>query len=166
MDILSHGLWGGIAFGRKSKILYWLAFGFGVFPDLLSFGIYTMADILGIVSGPEWGNGLPDPRIIPDFVYTLYHFTHSLVIFAVLFVLVWFLLKKLFLPMFAWCLHILVDIPTHSAEFFPTPFLWPVSDFTVSGISWGQPIIFYPNIILLVVCYLVWWVYRKKKNKI
>ncbi len=41
MDILSHGLWGGLVFGRKSEFLArlrdWLA------PDLFSFGILWSA---------------------------------------------------------------------------------------------------------------------------
>lgn len=64
--------------------------------------------------------------------------------------------------MLAWPLHILIDIPTHTAEFFPTPFLWPVSNFHVDGISWGNPFIFYPDLILLVLSYLIWYFYRIK----
>jgi hypothetical protein len=39
MDILSHGLYGGVAFGRESRKKYLIAFLFGVGPDLLSFGV-------------------------------------------------------------------------------------------------------------------------------
>ena len=39
MDIVSHGLWGAIAFGRKSRSSFWLAFLIGLAPDLFSFGI-------------------------------------------------------------------------------------------------------------------------------
>lgn len=166
MDIVSHGLWGGIAFGRKRKNLYWWAFGFGVMPDLLSFGIYTAANVLGLVSGPDWERGLPDPTVIPQFIHTLYNFTHSLIIFALVFGLVWFLRRKPFLPLLAWGLHILIDIPTHSAAFFPTPFLWPVSNFMVNGVNWGQPIIFYPDVILLAAGYSIWWVNRRRKKTI
>jgi membrane-bound metal-dependent hydrolase YbcI (DUF457 family) len=121
-----------------------------------------MANVLGLISGPDWRQGHPDQNLIPQFVHVLYNFTHSLIIFAFIFGLVWFFYRKPFLPLLAWGLHILIDIPTHSAAFFPTPFLWPVSDFMVNGISWGQPIIFYPDIVL-VVCYLIWWIKRKKK---
>jgi hypothetical protein len=36
MDVISHGLWGGVAFGRKNKKYFWWSFGFGIMPDLLS----------------------------------------------------------------------------------------------------------------------------------
>ncbi len=38
MDIISHGLWGGITVGRKSGRSFWTAFCFGVAPDLFAFG--------------------------------------------------------------------------------------------------------------------------------
>ena len=165
MDIISHGLWGGIAFGRKSKRLFWWSFLIGIAPDLLSFGLFSVANILGLVSGPDWKLGSVDPLAFPIAIYKLYNITHSLVIFALVFGLVWFLRRKPFLPILAWGLHILVDIPTHSAAFFPTPFLWPISNFTVNGVSWGQPLIFFPDIILLAALYLVWWRSKMKKKK-
>ncbi|MEK7159826.1 MAG: metal-dependent hydrolase [Patescibacteria group bacterium] len=165
MDIISHGLWSGFAFGRKNKKLYWWAIGFGLMPDLFSFGILSAAKVLGLTSGPDWEQGLPDPMEIPQIIHTLYNITHSLIVFALVFGLVWFWLRKPFFPMLGWGLHLLMDIPTHSAAFFPTPFLWPLSDFTVNGIGWGQPIIFYPNIALLVIGYLGWWIYKKNKNR-
>ena len=159
MDIISHGLWGGLVAGRKSKKIFWTAFAIGLAPDLFSFGILFGARILGLASGPDWGNGPPDPASIPQFVDVLYNITHSLVIFALVFGLVWFIRKKPFIPLFAWAIHILVDIFTHSTAFFPTPFLWPVSDFVINGMNWGQPIIFFPNLALLAVGFfsLVAW---------
>lgn len=164
MDIVSHGLWGGVAFGRSGRRAYWQAFGIGVSPDLLSFGLLAAADTIGMVSGPDWGAGRPDPALIPAFVHSAYDLTHSLVVFAAVYGLIWFVRRKHYLPLLAWPLHILVDMPTHSSEFFPTPFLWPVSDFTVPGISWGQPIIFFPNLALLAVAYAAWLVARRRNK--
>jgi hypothetical protein len=47
VDILSHGLWGAIAFGRSNRPSFWLAFTIGLAPDLLSFGILYGAVGLG-----------------------------------------------------------------------------------------------------------------------
>lgn len=154
MDIVSHGLWGSLAFGRSTKKSFWLAFFFGIAPDLLSFGIYMVASFLGLTSHPDWSSGRhPDPSQIPTYVHNLYNFSHSLVVFAIVFGLVWLVRKRPFYELLAWGLHILVDIPTHSYIFFPTPFLWPFSDFLVSGIPWSRPIIFIPNVTLLVILY-------------
>lgn len=164
MDILSHGLWGGAAFGRKAKKSFWLAFFIGIAPDLFSFGIFSAMNILGLASGPDWSNGPPSPGAIPEYVHTLYNWTHSLVIFAIVFGIVWLLRKKPLYELLAWPLHILMDLPTHSTRFFPTPFLWPFADYRFDGIPWSHPWIFFPNWILLVLVYGYLW-YKKKKAK-
>lgn len=94
----------------------------------------------------------------------MYDLTHSLVTFTLVFGAVWWWRRRPFLPLAAWGLHILVDMPTHDSSFFPTPFLWPISDYTVPGISWGQPMIFFPNLALLAAAYLWWWLSRRKRH--
>lgn len=165
MDILSHGLWGGVAFGRENKRKFWTAFAFGISPDFLSFGIFSVMNIFGIVSGPDWSNGPPDLSSIPPFVSTLYNITHSLIVFAFVFLLVWALRKKPLYEMLAWPLHILMDIPTHSTKFFATPFLWPLSNYKVDGVPWSHPWIFFPDWIFLIAFYLYFFVYKKRKKK-
>lgn len=164
MDIVSHGLWGGLAFGKKNKKSFWTAFAFGISPDLFSFGLFSVLNILGFVSGPDWSGGPPDASTIPQYVHILYNFTHSFVLFALLFFVVWGFRKKPLYEMLAWPLHILMDIPTHTTAFFPTPFLWPFVDYRVDGISWSHPLIFFPNWIFLIVLYLYFFVYKKRKK--
>lgn len=164
MDIFSHGLYGGVAFGRRSRPRYWLAFFFGIAPDLFSFGLFFVLTLLGLAEHPDWSSGQhPDPSAIPGFVHALYDGTHSLVIFAAVFGLVWLIRQKPLYEMLGWPLHILVDIPTHSAEFFPTPFLWPLSDYQFDGWNWSRPEIFIPNVILIVSLYLWFYVIRPRR---
>ena len=165
MDIISHGLYGGIAFGRKSRISYWKSFFFGVMPDLFSFGIFTGMTVLGLVSGLDWSAGPPNPNSVPEYVHRLYDITHSFIVAFGVFGLVWFLRKKPMYELLAWPLHIIVDIPTHSTAFFPTPFLWPLSDFRVDGVSWGHPYIFIPNVVFIVVLYSIFYIRKRKQNK-
>lgn len=165
MDTLSHGLWGGVAFGRKKKIDYMAAVFFGAMPDIFSFGIYMVARILGFSPQLDWSKNHPTNDLVPTYVHHLYDITHSLIVFGIIFGLVYLFRKKPFWPLSAWGLHILMDIPGHSYSFFPTPFLWPISDFRVNGISWGNPIIFFPNVILLIISYAFWyWKHRKNKK--
>ncbi len=164
MDIVSHGLWGGIAFGRRSRRAFWTAFAFGVAPDLLAFGPHFAGSIWDSLSG---GNYQPtDPQhgyaSIPPYVFLVYHFTHSLVVFLAAFLLVWALRRRPLWPMLAWGLHVLMDIPTHSLRFFPTPFLWPLSDVAFNGISWARPIILVPDILLLVLIYGWYFLIRRR----
>ncbi len=165
MDTLSHGLWGGLLVGRMSRKDFWAAFAFGMAPDIFSFGIFTGMTVLGLISGLDWSAGPPDPRAIPNYVHTLYDITHSLVVFGLVFLGVWAYRKKPYLPMVAWPLHILLDIPTHTTAFFPTPFLWPLGNFRVDGVSWSTPWIFITNWLALFVGYGLWWWQKKKRTK-
>jgi len=164
MDILSHGLWGGIALGRASRRSFWTAFAIGTAPDLFSFGLVFANGLLA--HGLDFFDGLghpPDPALIPAYVHSLYNATHSLVVFAAVFALVWWLRGKPMWELGAWGLHIAVDIFTHSEEFFPTPFLWPVSDVRVDGMPWSDPRIFFSNVLLLAVLYAGYYLRRRKR---
>lgn len=167
MDILSHGLWGGVLAGRKNRKDYWAAFSLGLFPDLFAFGIPAVLSIIEAISGNGGGRifGKPDIASIPEYVFSLYNISHSLIIFSLVFITVWYWRKKPYIPMLAWSFHILLDIFTHSSEFFPTPFLWPISNYKFNGISWGNPWIFLPNVAGLAIAYIIFWYYRKKQLK-
>jgi len=163
MDIFSHGLWGGIALGRRNKKSFIKAFVFGVAPDLLSFGFFFVLMLLGISQRPDFSVEPPSADLIPGYVHILYNITHSLIVFMLLFGVLFLVFRKPVWEFLAWGLHILIDIPTHSYEFFPTPFLWPVSDFTVDGRGWAAPEIFFPNVVLLLALY-AWFFISKRKR--
>jgi hypothetical protein len=165
MDIISHGLWGAISFGRRNRRSFWLAFLFGVLPDLLSFGIFTVSSLVGITQIPNWRLGPPDPSTIPIYVHRLYDVTHSFLGFAIIFIMLWFIFKRPVWESLSWLFHILLDIFTHSTQFFPTPFLWPFSSYRLDGIPWSHAIIFIPNVILLLSLYLWYFIIRPKITK-
>ena len=71
MDVFTHGLWGGIAFGRKYYFIP--AVTFGVLPDVLAFGPFL--GVTALTRGTEYLSGRPDPAIIPDWVYLVYNTT-------------------------------------------------------------------------------------------
>ncbi|MBI2474350.1 MAG: hypothetical protein HYV68_01495 [Candidatus Taylorbacteria bacterium] len=163
MDFISHALWGGIAAGRKDKRSYWQAFFFGMAPDVLSFGVFFVMVALGFAQRPDWRIEPPQDDIIPRIIFTLYDVTHSFIIFGALFFLLWLIFRRPIWTFMAWGVHIVMDIFSHSEAFFPTPFLWPVSDYYFSGIPWSRPIIFIPNVVLLASLYL-WFYISKRRN--
>ena len=83
--------------------------------------------------------GKPNLKQIPKWVFKLYGITRSIFVLAFVFSIVYFLLGRIPLYLLAWPIHILIDIPTHSRKFLPTPFLWPVSKWKFPGISWANP---------------------------
>lgn len=165
MDIVSHGLWGGIAFGRANRRSFGLAVACGILPDLVPFGPWHVTMLLGLAQRPP-RNGWepPDPALIPAYVNHLYSVTHSLVVFLVLFAAIGIVCRRPVWEMCAWGLHISMDIFTHSTRFFPTPFLWPISTFTVNGWPWGQSAIFIPNVLLLILLYAWFWRHPSKRR--
>lgn len=165
MDILSHGLYGGVAFGRKSKKNYFIAFLFGVLPDLVAFGPFFIAAFLGLTSFPTGRIEPPSTNVIPSYVSSIYDASHSLVIYALFFAILWVIGKVDFAKLtLGWPLHILIDMPLHTKDFFPTPFLWPLANVEIDGIPWSMPYIFIPNVVLLVTIYSYWY-FKNKKSK-
>ena len=161
MDTLAHGLYGGMIAGWEKRFGW--AFLLGMAPDLLSFGPYIA---LRVVSG-TMHSGRPSLNSIPDWVYSAYNVTHSLIIMGVVLALVWYLNKSFAVTFSAWIIHIVFDIPTHSKEFFPTPFIWPLSNYTVDGFSWGQSwfmLINYSALLALATAFIIAR-HRKRKNQ-
>ena len=152
MDTISHGLYSVfLVKGIFKKGKLWLAFLFGILPDIIPFGIPF---IQKIISGISFSKDNPS-QLILSYTHFLYNFTHSIVIAFVIFGLIYLFKKRIYVWMLGWPLHILVDIPTHSNAFFPTPLLYPISNFTINGIGWGNPYIFFPNWILIAVLFFI-----------
>ena len=146
MDTLAHGLWTYVIF-HKTKFPK-LAILFGILPDLISF---MPLFITRIISNQFMDR--PNLIKIPNYVKISYNFTHSLVIAAFVIFLVTLIARKFYIFLLAWPLHILIDIPTHEAAFFPTPFLYPISDLRISGISWAKPEMLAINYLALLIVY-------------
>ena len=163
MDVLAHGLWGGVGFSHLDRKKFTAAFLLGMAPDLLSFGLFHLTHpqwiglrILGRISGP------PPPAILPEFVFYAYNFTHSLILWGLLFALVWSWVRHPPWVLLAWGLHILCDIPTHSLTYFPTPYLWPLSTPFVRGISWATGWFMVTNYTAILLAYMAarWYRWR------
>ncbi|MBW7996360.1 MAG: hypothetical protein FVQ81_07310, partial [Candidatus Glassbacteria bacterium] len=159
MDTLAHGLWGGLAAGWKKR--FGLAFLFGIAPDLSSFGA-LMA--IRIVSG-TFAPGRPSVHTLPDWLHTAYNCSHSLIVIGAVWLVLRFTARGVAVPFLAWPLHIICDIPTHSKAFFPTPFLFPLSDYTYDGFSWGQSWFMILNYTCLLVTAAAWVGYRHRRRK-
>ena len=160
MDIFAHGLWTYAVFHRKKYV--WLATLFGVLPDFLSFGILFFINLFN-GNFHRWPPGL---STLPKWLFAAYSLTHSFIMFLSVFILVFLLTKKWLWPLTAWGMHIIIDIPTHSSRFFPTPFLWPLSDYKFDGTSWAAPWFMIANYSALAVVFLIIACNRAKEKKV
>ncbi|MEK6899850.1 MAG: hypothetical protein AABX05_01875 [Nanoarchaeota archaeon] len=151
MDFFAHGFWSYIIFHRTKKP--WLAVFFGLFPDIISFGPYF---VYRIINGQYFSK--PIIEQVPSWTFMLYNLGHSLVIVALVFWIIDILLKSIPVYLYAWPIEIILDVPTHTREFFPVPFLWPLSEWKFSGISWAGRDFMILNYVLIICClaYIFW----------
>jgi len=175
MDIFSHGLWTaalGKAVGKPLK-LKWLVW-WGIFPDIFAFAIPFIWIFWSLALGNFNFSDLPNPENMEPAVANhlpwvfqltnfLYSVSHSFVIFLIVFALIFLILKRPLWELAGWLLHILIDIPTHSYQFYPTPFLWPVSSVKFNGFSWATPWFLIVNYSAIFLVYLVLAIKRKKR---
>jgi uncharacterized membrane protein YvlD (DUF360 family) len=167
MDIIAHALWTtAVAKLAREKTrqplrLGWAAF-WGVFPDLFSFAIPAVVRTWWYVTGTTHSL-LPDAHSAPrfQFVWQLYHSSHSLLVFAAVFGLVWTILHRPVLEMLGWALHILIDIFTHEG-IFAVHFLWPLSNYGFNGIRWENRWFMALNYAALLAVLAWLWVRTRK----
>ena len=143
----------------------------GVFPDIFAFTLPFVWMFWNLIFGDMNFSDFPRPETVepaardtlPVFQLAsqLYNISHSLIVFVVVFALIWVVFRRTPWEMSGWLLHILVDIPTHSYRFYPTPFLWPFSEWKFDGFSWGVPWFIILNYSALISVY---WILRRRKN--
>jgi hypothetical protein len=150
VDIFAHGLWSYAALHKapnaKAAILA------GTLPDLIPFApllAYRLMKGAFKFSAPPH-----NPADIPKLVYQVYDFTHSFITVIIAFGIIALLTRRFYLFLLAWPLHILLDIPTHTSAFFPTHFLFPLTEFHVNGINWGNPWFMSLNYSILLIVYI------------
>lgn len=179
MDILAHILWTtavarkgnieGEKKGKKFKIsVFWTAF-FGIFPDLFAFTIPFIFSFYKVIIGEQIFGSFEKRHQIADgfnLAPTLYQYSHSIVIWLLVFLILWLIFRRPRFELLGWLLHILIDIPSHSALFFPTPFLFPIFTYVFPyGVAWGNKWFMITNYTALV---LVWGgilLKKLRKNK-
>lgn len=179
MDIFAHILWANAGARGANKIAEnlpaqagkqkrfhmhpgWTGF-WGVFPDFFAF---TIPFVIGLYKFAFKGASFGRHHFSVggfDLAAYLYQFSHSLVIWFSVFILVWIMYKRPRYELFGWALHILIDIPSHAIGFYPTPFLFPISEYRFPyGVPWSN---YWYMVINYSALLLVWGVIFLKKLK-
>jgi membrane-bound metal-dependent hydrolase YbcI (DUF457 family) len=161
MEIVSHALWAtAAAQAANGKVaarvrVAWFA-AWAAFPDLLAFTPAVIAGLWYRLWGTARIHAHHSGMRLGWLDFNLYEVTHSLVVFALVFAVVWLIFRRPVWELLGWALHILMDIPTHSSR-FPTPFLWPLSSYRIIGISWRQGWFMALDVSALAVVFLLLW---------
>ena len=177
MDILAHGLWAGaavmaIAPQRKPRRAIWVwTVVLAVMPDLghmLPVTGWAMSTLSG---GDWWQYAMAVPGLepaMPEAVRLLAHHLHcvlhSAVVAAAVTALVWWRWRVLWLPLLGWWLHIVIDVFTHSADFFPSPIFYPFTYWGFDGWAWNQPAALVSNYVALGGVWL--WLLQTRQRKL
>ena len=157
MDTFSHAFWGRGLFGYRGHP--WLALFFGAAPDLFSFGLFMFVQIITLQFSLE--PGPPSLGSLPWWVFVNYDLMHSFISAFTAIGIISLYRKDWGFAMLGWPFHIVLDFPFHTREFFPTKIFWPFSDFTIDGISWARPEVWFPNLAGLIILYF----YRRGKKQ-
>jgi hypothetical protein len=172
MDILAHGLWAGLGvrwLARRrpvsrpqavaavslsvlpdvvhlAPVLAWAALGGGSAQALLD---YAFAQPGGEPAMPFW---------VGEAAHHLHCILHSAVIAGAVTLLLWPWRRRVGLVLAGWWLHIVIDVFTHSAEFYPVPVLYPITQQGFDGLAWNTPWFMALNYLALA---LVAWRLRR-----
>jgi hypothetical protein len=175
MDIIAHTLWAGVgvALLRRRRpvplrtaaatvclaalpdvlhllpIVAWWVFGTGGLNVVLSYAV--------AVPGQEPGL----PEMVKLVSHHLHCIMHSAIVAGAVTLLLYALRRSLWIPLLGWWLHIVIDVFTHSADYYAVPVLYPLSDFAFDGVAWNEPWMLVLNYAALSAS--AWWIYRSAR---
>lgn len=168
MDVIAHGLWAGAAGvwaarrgARVSKsTLGWMV-ALALLPDLMQ-----LMPVLAIsLWQPQPWDFLRDyvtarpgmeptmPTAAAVLAHHLHCVMHSVVVLGAITAFAWFRRRAWLLPLLGWWLHVFMDIPSHSAEFYPVSIFYPISEWAFDGVAWNTPWLFAANYLALTLVY-------------
>lgn len=184
MDIVAHALWANLAaelVTRRKRVKMrrleraWAMLG-AVAPDFVPFFPYLLVSLFG--SGgllayfftrwnQEWGTAFMGHTAavapaIPPYVYEIYSYTHSALVWGVVTLVAFAIMRRVSFWQIGWGTHIALDVFTHDAGHFPTKVLYPLSEFHLNGTAWSNPLVFVCTYVALLLCYLA--VYTRRTH--
>jgi hypothetical protein len=175
MDIVAHTLWAGVgvALLRRRRPVPALTvattMGMAALPDVMHllpivfwwvFGDGTWAVVRAYASALP-GQEPTLPPLVGLLSHHLHCVMHSAVVAGVVTLISWAVLRSLWIPLLGWWLHIVIDVFTHSADFYPSPVLYPFTQRGFDGVAWNLPWMLALNYATLGVA--AWWVLRSSK---
>jgi len=177
MDILAHALWAGagVTLARRRWSLTSATVAttvvLAVLPD-----VFHVLPIIGWWLGGDgslatlraYAMALPGqeprvPALVELWSHHLHCVLHSTVVAGAVTLVCGALLRTLWVPLLGWWSHILIDVFTHSAEYYPVRLFYPVSERFFDGLAWNTPWFLVLNYASLAVTWCVLlYVLRKR----
>ena len=178
VDILAHGLWAGVGIGlvqrrwalpRRTVVL---TVAMALLPDLLQLlpmAGWALFSNEGVAALRGYLQALPSdnfalPSAVERLVFHLHCAMHSAVVAGTVTLLLWAAMRSFWLPLFGWWLHIVIDVLTHSAEFYPSPVLYPITQRGLDGVAWNSPWFMVVNYVALA-CAGAWLAWSRRNRQ-
>ena len=177
MDIVAHTLWaaaGAAVLHRRRRLpraTVVATLVLAALPDVLHllpiagwwlFGEGSFAAVSGYaVAIPGQEPGLPP--LVQLWSHHLHCVMHSAPIAAVLTVAVWLVRRGFWIPLLGWLSHIVIDVFTHSADYYAVPVLYPFTQRGFDGWAWNTPAALALNNTAIAVA-LAWLAWRRRRR--
>lgn len=174
MDIIAHTLWAGafVTVARRCRPIAPRAVaatvGLAALPDVLHLlpimGWWMTGDgsvaVLRSYAMAVPGNEPVLPTMVNLMSHHLHCIMHSAIVAGVVTLLLWCILRCLWIPLLGWWSHIVIDVFTHSAEFYPSPVLYPITQRGFDGLAWNTTWFLALNYVALGV--IAVWLFRSR----
>jgi hypothetical protein len=153
MDIVAHTLWAGAGVALLSRrrpisrgtVVATLSL--AAVPDVLHllpiigwwlFGEGSFAAVQGYaIAVPGQEPALPQP--VQLWSHNLHCVMHGAPVAAIVSLVVWATRRSLWIPLLGWWSHIVIDVFTHSTDYYAVPVLYPFTERGFDGIAWNTP---------------------------
>lgn len=153
MDVVAHTLWTGVAVvalhprARITVPAIAAALSMAALPDVVQLlpialwwllGSGTWAALVAYAVAVP-GQEPSVPSVVQLASHHLHCVMHSVPIVAFVSLCLWSTMRRVWAPLAAWWLHIVIDLFTHSSEYYAVPVLYPFTDRGFDGVAWNTP---------------------------
>ena len=104
------------------------------------------------------------PPLVQLFSHNLHCVMHSAPIAGLVTLVAWAARRAFWIPLLGWWLHIVIDVFTHSAEYYAVPVLYPFTERGFDGIAWITPWFMALNYLALAVTGVGLWLTRDRQR--
>lgn len=167
MDVFSHGLWASALAemlrrpGLATRNQVAGAAAFGVMPDLVALAPVSIWALgTDSVSGAMRAYVLARPGTEPvmaPWAHLLEHnihcSAHSVIVLGFITLLSFWKFRWWLVPLAGWWLHLSLDVPTHSREYYGVTIFYPLTEWSFDGIAWTHPVVLGANYVALALLY-------------
>ena len=178
MDLIAHALWAGAAGAalrrarpEVSRSMIGAMIGLAVAPDLVQMLPVVAASLredaplrflyshISALPGRE----PPMPDLARALSHHLHCIFHSIPVAAVATLILWRWRRQWLSALLGLWLHIALDIPTHSGDYYAVPVFYPFTYWGFDGVAWTNPWVLAANYLALAGVY-TWLLLARRRR--